>query len=85
MAPTSSFLFVSYCRPYATVSAKTLSRWILNVMEDAGLDISAWKPHSTRSAASRHQRKQLSCAELLKLANWSASGAVHKKFYERYI
>ena len=82
--PQSS-LFVSFCKPYAAVCAKTLSRWILLVMEAAGLDTSVWKAHSTRAASSRSKRKQLSCSELLKLADWSASSGVYKKYYERYI
>ena len=83
--PKSTSLFVSYCKPYSAVSPKTLSRWILMVMESAGLDVELWKAHSTRSASARSKRKELSCAELLKLADWSSSGAVYKKFYECYI
>ena len=76
--------FVSYCRPHAPVSSKTLSRWILLVLEAAGLDTTVWKAHSTRAAASCYLKKQLSCTELLKLADWSAASSVYRKYYERY-
>ena len=54
-------------------------------MKYAGLDTSVWASHSTRSAAAVYRSRELTCIQLLKLADWSLSGEVYKKFYERYI
>ena len=64
---------------------KTLSRWLMCVMKASGLDTYLWQAHCSRAAASCYHRKTLSCAELLKIADWSATSSVYKKFYERYI
>ena len=85
LAPERTSFFVSFRKPHGSVTAKTLSRWLLTVMEAAGIDTSQWKAHATRSAASCFRKKTLSCAELLKVADWSSSGNVYQKFYERYI
>ena len=83
--PKRTSFFVSFRKPHGSVTAKTLSRWLLTVMEAAGIDTSQWKAPATRSAASCFRKKTLSCAELLKVADWSSSGNVYQKFYERYI
>ena len=54
------------------------------LMDAAGIDTSSWQAHASRAAASCYLRRSLSCSELLKLADWSASGNVYLKFYERY-
>ena len=80
LSPERSSLFVSYCKPIDAVSSKTFARGTLVTLKAAGIDTEQWKAHSTRSASSRHQRQQLSCAELLKLADWSASGPSTESF-----
>ena len=44
-------LFISCIKSYKQVSRETISRWIRSVMEAAGIDTKAFKPHSTRAAA----------------------------------
>ncbi len=34
------------------MGAQTVARWIKSVLNDAGIDIAIFKPHSTRHAAS---------------------------------
>ena len=43
-------LLISCIKPYKLVSKETVSRWIPSVMEAAGIDNKAFKPHSTRAA-----------------------------------
>ena len=43
-------LFVSYIKPHKWVSKDTIVRWIKSVMESAGIDLTIFKPHSTRAA-----------------------------------
>ena len=45
-------LFISYARPHLAVTKNTISRWIKSMLETARIDISIYKSHSTRAAAS---------------------------------
>ena len=44
-------LFISCNKPHKKVTKETISRWIKQVMLNSGIDISLFKPHSTRAAA----------------------------------
>ena len=41
-------------RPHKSVTSKTLSRWVREVLGAAGIDTSQWDPHSTRAASAAH-------------------------------
>ena len=61
-------LFLSTLKPYNAASKDTISRWIKETLSEAGIDISKFKSHSTRSAS-------VSCARtstdiILKAAAW---------------
>ncbi len=43
-------LFLISIEPHTKASRATISRWIKNIMEMSGIDITVYKPHSTRSA-----------------------------------
>ena len=45
-------LFISYERLHLAVTRNTISLWIKSMLEIAGIDISIYKSHSTRAAAS---------------------------------
>ena len=82
--PRSSF-FVSLKKPHNAVSTKTLSRWTCNLLQAAGVDTDIFKSHATRSAASAMFSRSLSAVEICKLADWSTTSGVFKKFYQRYL
>ena len=84
LVPGRSTLFVSYCKPHAAVTSKTMSRWVVTLLSAAGVDTSIFKAHASRSAASCFHAKQLSSIDIIKLGDWSASSDVFRKFYERY-
>ena len=84
LVPGRSTLFVSYCKPHAQVTSKTLSRWVVTLLSAAGVDTSVFKAHASRSAASCFHAKKLSSIDIIKLGDWSASTNVFRKFYERY-
>ena len=44
-------LFLSFIRPHQVVKTCCIARWLKLVMEEAGIDMSKFKVHSTRSAA----------------------------------
>ena len=41
-------------RPHKSVTSKTPSRWVREVLGAAGIDTSQWDPHSTRAASAAH-------------------------------
>ena len=83
---TRSF-FVSYVTPHKSVTSKTLSGWIKSILTSAGVDTKLWDPHAVRSAASAHHSaaRQLDLGQICRLADWSLSSGVYKKFYSRYV
>ena len=46
-----SKLFLSFIRPYNPVFPKKIARWIMSVLQSAGIDTSKFKAHSVRAAA----------------------------------
>ena len=76
-------LFISYVRPHRRVTTPTVARWIKLVMKTAGLDVSMFRPHSTRSAAtSAAFQKGVSIADILKKADWARATTFHR-YYNR--
>ena len=82
---TITSLFITSQRPYKAISRDTLARWMKSVMSTAGIDISIFKPHSTRSAASStaHALK-IPMATILRTVGWSKD-CVFRKFYNKPI
>ena len=79
--------FVSFVKPHMSVKARTLARWLKQVMSAAGIDTSMFSPHATRSASAAFMRDQLSYSvkEICAVANWSTKSGVFQKFYDRYV
>ena len=76
-------LFISLIKPLKNVSKESISRWIKNVMQVAGIDTSIFKPHSTRVAsASKVNSCQVPINSILKVASWSTD-CVFNKFYNK--
>ena len=49
-----SKLFLSFIRPCNPVSNRTITRWIMPVLQSAETDTSKFKAHSVRGAATSH-------------------------------
>ena len=78
-------LFISFCKPYHAVSKSTISRWLKLVLQEAGIDIELFKPHSTRAAAcSRMKRDEVHIDSILSTAGWS-NCRTFEKFYNKCI
>ena len=78
-------LFISFIRPYGAVSKDTLARWIRTVMKNAGIDITIFKPHSTRAAStSRAASKNIPVRTIMNTAGWSRQ-STFAKFYHKPI
>ena len=78
-------LFISTIKPHKPVGAQTMSRWIKTILEWAGIDVTLFKPHSTRHAASTAALKaSIPLDEILKKAGWS-SAKTFRRFYFRHV
>ena len=63
-------LFLSYYRPHRPIASSTISCWLKHVLKAAGMDVSTYKGHSTRSAAaSAAKLKGVSTSDILKVAD----------------
>jgi len=81
----SKRLFLSYVKPYSSVSRDTISRWIRTVMARAGVDTSMYKSHSVRAAASSKAKiSSVPIGEIMSAAGWSNAGTF-SKFYQKAI
>ena len=64
--------FLSFIRPYNPVSPRTIARWIMSVLQSAGIDTSKFKAHSVRGAVTSHTYVTgTAVADILKMADWS--------------
>ena len=81
---TETKLFLSHAKPHHRASRDTISRWIHSVMAEAGVDVTTFKPHSTRAAAAASKAKNASVPvkEILDTAGWS-SERTFDRFYNK--
>lgn len=78
-------LLVSFVKPHNKVHVDTIRRWITNVMSLSGIDIEAYKPHSTRAAAtSKAKAKQVPLEVIMGAAMWSNS-CTFAKYYDKVV
>ena len=69
----SNKLLLSFVKPHKPISTSTLSRWCVSTLQQAGVDITVFGSHSTRSASTSHcQRKGLSIKQINKAGKWSS-------------
>jgi len=76
-------LFLSYVKPHKPVTRASIARWIKSIMQKAGIDVTMFRPHSTRSASTSAAFQQgVSVPDILKKADW-ASATVFHRYYNR--
>ena len=80
-----SQLFLGMNKPHKPISVTTISRWIKNTLELAGVDISVFQAHSVRGAASsKALLKGLSVKAIMDRGNWSME-STWQRFYHREV
>lgn len=80
-----SYLLISFIKPHKAIGNQTLARWIKTVLQWSGIDVSVFKPHSTRHAASTAAfQSGVNLDEILKKAGWS-NAETFKKFYFKHV
>ena len=77
--------FISFKPPHKAVISTTIARWVVSVLKEAGVNVSACSAYSTRSAASsKASDKGLNLAEISKAAGWS-NAKTFAMFYKKTI
>lgn len=78
-----SLLFLSLDKRHKNVSNQTISRWVLEGMKSAGVDVDTFKAHSIRGAtASTFYAQGKSLKSIIKRGKWR-SHSVFRKHYLR--
>uniref|UniRef100_A0A1Y1K5T2 Tyr recombinase domain-containing protein n=1 Tax=Photinus pyralis TaxID=7054 RepID=A0A1Y1K5T2_PHOPY len=77
-------LFLTFKKPHKKASKQSLSRWVKGTLHAAGIDVTQFKPHSTRHAStSLAKRLGLNIDTIHKSAGWSEKSRTFAKFYDR--
>ena len=76
-------LFIITQNKYTSAHSDTLARWICTTMFDAGIDVTKFHPHSTRStSASAAYSKFILIDEIMHLARWKSADSFFKYYYK---
>ena len=78
-----SQLLLSYVKPFKPVARDTVSRWVKQVLQSAGIDITKYSAHSCRAASTSNVKvKGLNIAEIMRSAGWSTA-STFARFYDK--
>ena len=76
-------LFICYQKPHKRASTQTISRWLRETLQAAGIDTGRYKSHSTRAVAtSTARRMDVPLSDILAQAGW-ARETTFQKFYHK--
>ena len=70
----------SYAYPRAPVKSTTLARYVKDFLGDAGIDVTVFTAHSTRSASSKANNLGLSLKDLNKAAGWRTESTFQRYY-----
>ncbi len=76
--------FVISRPPHRAATSSTISRWLRDILQLAGINVALYKAHSTRSAASSKAKKFVPLDKVLEAADWRGA-TVFEKFYNRTV
>ena len=75
-------IFVTHHEPIREADKETLSRWIKEIMKNAGINLNIFKPHNCWSASSSAAKKPgVSIEAILKKRQWSNCRTFQKYYY----
>ena len=78
-------LLISFVKPHGPITVSTVSRWVKGVLQEAGVDMNIFTPHSTRGAStSRAVTKSVPITTILQTAGWFKE-STFTKFYKKSI
>ena len=74
-------LLISFLKPHKRITTSTTCRWFVKVLKNAGMDITLFGSHSTRSASTAIcKKKGLSMKERNIAAGWSFSRTLSRHY-----
>ena len=73
---------MSVISPHKAVSPETISRWLKQVLSEAGIDTIKYSAHSTRAAAATKAGVKLDVANILASVGWKSSHNF-ERFYRK--
>ena len=77
----STTLLVSHVKPHKSVTSSTAARWVKSTLENAGIDVSTFSAHSSRTAASSYGFSSgLPLPDILKAGGWSNAGVFARHY-----
>ena len=79
---STTCLFITKSKPYRPASKDTLARWIKSVLHNAGIDMTIFTPHSTRSASTSKATK-VSIETVLKTGGWRSMRTFANYYYKQ--
>ncbi|MCP3927657.1 MAG: tyrosine-type recombinase/integrase [Bacteroidetes bacterium] len=77
----SSQFFVTYGKPHGEAARCSISRWLRDVLRDAGIDVTIFESHSTRSASTSAAKTVTNLDTVLKAGGWSCS-STFTRYYD---
>nr|CAI5837323.1 unnamed protein product [Callosobruchus analis] len=82
--PKEEYLWITFQKPHKVATKATLSRWVKNALEMAGVDTNIFKPHSScHASTSAASRTGVSLDIIKDSAGWSKNSATFANFYNR--
>ena len=76
-------IFISYASPHKPVPSRTLTRWVSDILQKAGVHTKTFKTHSLRSASTLNAFSGgLSLTKIAKAAGWT-NIKTFDKFYNK--
>uniref|UniRef100_A0A1X7TZX5 Tyr recombinase domain-containing protein n=1 Tax=Amphimedon queenslandica TaxID=400682 RepID=A0A1X7TZX5_AMPQE len=85
MRENENRLIISFIKPHKAVTSSFIARWLRTAFEEAGIDSSIFRAHSTRGAsASAAARGGVTLEKILKAANYN-SESVFERFYHKEV
>ena len=82
-SPGHGKLFLSFQRPHNPVSRCTIARWLCDIIQEAGIDSSIFKAHSTRAVStSAAAKNNLPLGDIWKMGDWSSPSTFQRFYYK---
>lgn len=76
-------LLISFCKPHNAVTTSTISRWLKETLRLSGIDITVYKSHSVRAAATSAAKSlNVPIEDILSAVGWSGA-ETFRKFYNK--
>ena len=84
--PLKGRLFLSPYRPFKPVQNGTIGGYVRNTLSAAGIDLTTFGVHSTRSSStSKAASQNLSLSEIYKAAGWANAGTFQKYYHKEIV